>query len=231
MRVRDIVMAARQRLGDTQTPYRWQNEELIDSVNSALSQITALLNPFTSEWIIKLIPGKNDYELPPYFHHLISVAIDGVTVPQRDIRGYDWVQKNLHEAVLPKTVSTPPSVLDVVEHTQKSVVGFEDRVIVTADLHKLYIYPVTEEMKKAVVSYHTEEQIAYMDDEINLPERFRDAILFYVLHMAHQSPVRADGEGKTVYYLNLFEKQIDTLRAQIYANKHSRRIRSNYNRI
>ena len=235
MTVHDIILAVRKRLNDVQDIKRWSNEELIDSVNSALSDITTELNPFTAEWVIELIDGKSKYELPPYFYRLINVVVNGKTVREENIKGFEWVQKNLH--------------------------AIEHEIVVTVDLHHLYIYPAIFNTKRvalekqakkeesfarkrellaqrdliardqAIVTYNYEEQVAYVKDTINLPERFRDAIVYYVMHHAHQSPVREAGEQKSIYYLNLYREKIEKLRQQIYANKHSRRLRSPHIRI
>lgn len=235
MRVNDIILAVRARLHDTGSKKRWSDEELIDSINSALSAITMALNPFTGEWVIELVDGKSKYELPPYFYRLINVVFDGKIIREENIKGFEWVQKNLH--------------------------CIENEVVVSTDLHHFYIHPpefnqervalekkVTETKDfrekerllakknsiprdRVVLTYNYEEQIAYLEDTINLPDRFRDAIVFYVMHLAHQSPVREGGDNKSLHYFSLYERQIEKLNAQVSANKHGRKLKSPYIKV
>lgn len=230
MIVNDIILSVRQRLGDTKDKKRWSDEELIDSINAALSAITMAVNPFTSEWAIRLVDGQSRYELPPYFYRLINVKFNDKIIPEEHIKGYEWLQKNLGCLGRQRIVSADlhhfyiyPSVFN------EKRVALEKEIEVTTNIHeqrKLRAELEAVPYDKAFLTYNYEEQVAYIKDVINLPERFSAAIVFYVMHLAHQTPVLESAENKSMHYLNLYQNQIKKLSEQVYANKHSRKIRS-----
>ncbi len=203
MIVNDILLSVREKIGDKdRTNYRWSDEELIDAINSSLCDITQEINPWDDgEWIIPLQEGQNRYELPPYFHKLKFVKINKNIIDKSCIVGYDTFIKS-----------------------------GESSHVVSISINNFHIKPVKKD-DVVVVYYDRQEQIAYIKDKINLPDSYKDAIVFYVCHLLNQSPVRKDGDQKSITYLNLYEKKIAKLRESAWHNKHSKVIRSTHVRF
>ncbi len=204
--VSDVVLRIRKRLGDTDsTKYKWNDEELIDYINSSLSQISAELLVFTDKKEIGLENGKGRYALPFDLVTVISVNINNLPVV---IKSFEWLENNKH-------------TLD------------NDNFYVCMDEDSIYIYP-EESIKdgaKLEIGYKYIVQVNDLNDEINLSLLASDAIMFYSLHLAFQINTSEKNEKKSINNLNLFNNQISIIKSKFYSNKHSRKIRSKYRKV
>jgi hypothetical protein len=231
VKVNDLLLSLRAKLNDERVKKQWSDEELIDNINSALSALTEDLNPWDDgEWIIPLTNNKSRYELPPYFFALSSVFINGKRLPRECILGYKAFKniENPRHTIVANSINNlhiKPAVFNKEYEALKKEIEEEKYMAKKAELTKKLETLPTDVMK---VYFDREEQVAYKEDIINLPDRFKDAIVFYCMHLAHQNPVREDGDNKSVFYLNLYDKKVSRLKSSVYRNKHSKRLRSKH---
>jgi hypothetical protein len=234
MRANDIILSVRSIIRDEDIKKKISDEELIDSINSALSAIAEDLNPWDDgEWIITPTHDKSRYELPPYFFSLSSVFINGKRLAKEAILGYKTFKDcdNPHTTIVSTSINNfhiKPTLFNEKKRMLLEELKKEKDLTKKAQLKKEYD-EMPDDMIK--VFYDREEQIAYKEDIINLPDRFRDAIVFYVLHLAQLHPIRKDGDAKSLTYLQLFERRIEKLKSSVYRNKHSKRIKSPYIKV
>jgi hypothetical protein len=101
------------------------------------------------------------------------------------------------------------------------------------DEQSFFLYP--QELLKAgmkvEVNYNFVEQVLLKTDNIPISLMAKNALLFYSMHLAYQIYTSDKNTGKSTHYLNLYDKEILSLRELYYKNRHSKGLRSPFVRI
>ena len=200
----DILLAARSRLNDTDTKkYRWSDEELIDYINSSLADISKELECFTHKEHIYIKNRESRYRLPHDILRVLSVSIDDKPIT---IKGYEYMSKHKHD------------IYDL---------------CVYFDEQSFFLYPIEklEDGKKVEIDYKYIPQIEHKSDYIKISKLAKKAILFHTLHLAFQINTSEKNAGKSTHYLNLYDKEIATLRVTYFKNKHSKDIKQKFRKV
>lgn len=200
----DILLAARSRLNDTDTKkYRWSDEELIDYINSSLADISKELECFTHKEHIYIKNRESRYRLPHDILRVLSVSIDDKPIT---IKGYEYMSKHKHD------------IYDL---------------CVYFDEQSFFLYPIEklEDGKKVEIDYKYIPQIEHKSDFIKVSKLTKKAILFHTLHLAFQINTSEKNAGKSTHYLNLYDKEIATLRVTYFKNKHSKDIKQKFRKV
>lgn len=206
IRVSDVILKIRTRLGDTDyTKYKWSDEELFDYINSSLTHIATEFLIFTDRTEIDLKAGVNRYKIPNNSINVISLNINNIPV---GIKSLAWIQNNLNNIN-------------------------KNDFYVCFDEQSLYIYPISNILDdmKIEMFFNYIPQIDNIEDEINISILANDALLFYSLHLAFQINTSEKNATKSLNYLNLFERQMEKIKGVLIGNKQSKKIRSKYKRV
>ena len=200
----DILLAARSRLNDTDTKkYRWSDEEIIDYINSSLADISKELECFTHKEHIYIKNNEDRYRLPHDILRVLSLTIDEKPIT---IKGYEWVSKNKH------------NIYDL-------CVYFDEQSFLLYPIEKL------ETGKKVEIYYKYIAQIENKSDYIKISKLAKKAILFHTLHLSYQINTSEKNAGKSTHYLNLYDKELATLRISYFKNKHSKDIKQKFRKV
>lgn len=204
IQVNDILLAARSRLNDTDTKkYRWSDEELIDYINSSLADISKELECFTHQEHIYLNENEDRYRLPHDILRVLSVTIDEKPIT---IKGYEWVSKNKH------------NIYDLCAYF---------------DEQSFFLYPISKfrDGQKVKIDYKYIFQVEHKSDYIKISKLAKKAILFHTLHLSYQINTSEKNAGKSTHYLNLYDKEIATLKVIYFKNKHSKDIKQKFRKV
>ncbi|WP_418179768.1 hypothetical protein ACNSOO_04700 [Aliarcobacter lanthieri] len=196
----DIILLMRSRLGDADAK-KWSDEELIDYINSSLADISKELEPFTHQEYILLKEKENRYRLPHNTLRVLSVNIDDKPIT---IKSYEWLIQN-----------------------KKNI----NDICVAFDEQSFFLYPIEKISagKKVEINYKFIEQIEKKQDFIKISTLAKKAILYHSLHLAYQAINIVDKNvGKTTQFLNLYDKELSTLRITYFKNKHSKKIKTKF---
>lgn len=200
----EIILAVRSRLNDVDSAkYRWSDEEIIDYINISLADLSRELECFTHKEFFYIKENENRYELPHNNLRVLAVTINSKPIT---IKGYEYIVKNR-------------------ENISDLCVYFDEQ--------SLFLYPIekVEVGKKIEVDYKYIAQIEKKDDDIKISKLAKKAILFHTLHLAFQINTSEKNSGKSTHYLNLYDKEMMTLRFSIFKNKHSKDIKQKFIRV
>ncbi|TLS99939.1 phage adaptor protein [Aliarcobacter cibarius] len=204
IKVSEILLAVRSRLNDTDSSnYRWSNEELLDYINSSLADIGKELECFTHKEFLYVKEDTDRYSLPHDILRVLSVTIDNKPIT---IKSYEYMSKHKH------------NIFDL---------------CVYFDEQSLFLYPTkkVEVGKKVEVDYKYIYQIEKKEDDINISKLAKKAILFHTCHLAFQINTSEKNSGKSTHYLNLYDKELSTLRYTFFKNKHSKDIKQKFKKV
>lgn len=206
MQVYEILLAIRSRLNDTDIKnYRWSDGELIDMINSSLANLSKELLMFSYTEIYTIKNGENRYRLPHNCMRVISVNIENNPAI---IKSFDWMSHHKH-------------TID------------DDNYYVCMDEKSFFLYPkeLLKDGMKVEVNYNFIEQINLKTDEIPISLVAKNALLFYAMHLAYQINTSDKNTGKSTHYLNLYDKEVLSLRELYYKNRHSKGLRSPFIKV
>lgn len=204
--VNDIILKMRSRLGDNDpSKQKWSDAELIDNINSALTQLSVSMLYATRTQKYIVTGTHNHFELP---HNMARVVAITVNEERVTIKSFEWLQNNKQS-------------LD------------KDTFTVCMDDTSFFLYPLEllEDGLEVAFYYNYIQQINDVSETINLPIVLGDAILFYALHMSLQVNTSDKNTSKSTHYLNLYDRQVQIAGAALHKNKHSKRLTSKYKRI
>ena len=204
--VNDIILKMRSRLGDIDTlKQKWSDAELIDNINSALSQL-AVSMLYATRGQKYIVSGTNNrFELPHNMARVVAITINEERVT---IKSFEWLQNNKSELK-------------------------DDEFTVCMDDTSFFLYPLAllEDGLEIVFNYNYIQQINDVSETIDLPVLLSDAILFYAMHMSLQVNTSEKNANKSAHFLNLYERQVQMMSMTLHKNKHSKRLTSRYKRI
>lgn len=204
--VSDIILKMRSRLGDNDPlKYKWSDAELIDSINSALIQLSTHMLTSTRVRRYATTATNNRYELPHNMVKVIAITIENEPVI---IKSFEWIQNNKN----------------ILSHNV---------FYVCMDEQSFYLYPIEllKDAPEVEFSYNYIQHINDASENIDMTPLLSDAILFYAMHLSLQVNTSEKNAGKSMQYLNLFKDQVATLSGAIYKNKHSKKLTTRYKRI
>lgn len=204
--VNDIILKMRSRLGDIDTlKQKWSDAELIDNINSALSQLAVSMLYATREQKYIVSGTNNRFELPHNMARVVAITINEERVT---IKSFEWLQNNKSELK-------------------------DDEFTVCMDDTSFFLYPLAllEDGLEIVFNYNYIQQINDVSETIDLPVLLSDAILFYAMHMSLQVNTSEKNANKSAHFLNLYERQVQMMSMTLSKNKHSKRLTSRYKRI
>jgi hypothetical protein len=202
--VSDVILKIRSRTQDKKAE-KWSDEELIDAINSSYIKLATDLLLFTDIKIITTIQDKFRYEMPYGMVRAMSYKLDGI---QAVIKSFEWVSS--HEEEL------------------------EDYdLIVYQDEKSFFIYPENiKSDQKIKLTYNYTETIASEDDELKIPMYAQNALLFYTMHLVHQvGNVSTKQVDKSMQYLGLYHQELISVKSTIARNKHSRNLKSKFQKV
>ena len=202
--VSDIILKIRSRTQD-KNGEKWSDEELIDAINSAYIKIAIDLLLFTDIKIITTIQDQFRYQLPYGLIRAMSYKLDGV---QATIKSFEWVSNNDEE--------------------------LEDYdLIVYQDEKSFFIYPENiKSASKIKITYNYTETISSEDNELKIPMYSQNALLFYTMHLVHQvGNVSTKQVDKSMQYLGLYHQELISVKSTIARNKHSRNLKSKFQKV
>ena len=133
----------------------------------------------------------------------LSVSIDDKPIT---IKGYEWVLKNKH------------NIYDLCAYF---------------DEQSFFLYPIGKfkDDDKVKIDYKYIFQIEHKSDYIKISKLAKKAILFHTLHLSYQINTSEKNAGKSTHYLNLYDKEIATLRVTYFKNKHSKDIKQKFRKV
>jgi cyanate lyase len=101
------------------------------------------------------------------------------------------------------------------------------------DEQSFFLYPIEklETGKKVEIDYKYIAQIENKINFINISKLAKKAILFHTLHLSYQINTSEKNAGKSTHYLNLYDKEIATLRVTYFKNKHSKDIKQKFRKV
>jgi len=202
VRVRDVVLGVRQRLGDTDaSEYRYAPMEIIDAINQALADLSDRLLCFPRTWIIPLKSGVYRYHLPDDFLRLISVRYNGSLI---------------------ETIKSLEAMETLADRPRGMAVALDPATI--------HLYPDVEisEEDRLELSYYGIESINDESDTLKLPSQAKMALIYHVLGELYDAPVRKNGTEKSNRYRQLYLSELAKLRNRLRGNMQSKRVRSPY---
>lgn len=200
----EILAATRSRLNDIDSSkYRWSDEELIDYINSSLADLSKELECFTHKEYIYVKENTDRYRLPYDVLRILSVTINNQPII---IKGYEYITKNKH------------NIYDL---------------CVYLDEESLFLYPISKVKvgEKVEIDYKYIAQIDQVSDEIKISKLAKKAILFHTIHLAYQINTNEKNSGKSTHYLNLYDKELSTLKIIFFKNKHSKDIKQKFRKV
>lgn len=200
----EIILAVRSRLNDVDSAkYRLSNEEIIDYINISLADLSRELECFTHKEFFYVKDNEDRYKLPHDILRVLAVTVDSKPIV---IKGYEYIVKNR-------------------ENISDLCVYFDEQ--------SLFLYPIEkiETGKKIEIDYKYIAQIEKIDDEIKITKLAKKAILFHTLHLAYQINTSEKNSGKSTHYLNLYDKEMVTLRFSAFKNKHSKDIKQKFRKV
>ena len=202
IQVNDIILHLRSRLGDLDAK-KWSDEELIDNINSSLADISKELEPFTHQEYIFVNENENRYRLPHNILRVLSVNIDDKPIT---IKSYEWLIQNKNNI---------------------------DDIYVCFDEQSFFLYPIERLPvgQKVEINYKYIEQVEFKTDFINISILAKKAIQFHALHLSYQINTSEKNIGKSTQNLNLYDKELSTLRITYFKNKHSKKIKSKFRNV
>ena len=214
LQVSDVLVNMRSRLNDTDSSkYRWSDEELIDMINSSLANLSRRLFLFTHEEIVTIQEDTstmgsgmiNRYPLPNNCIRVIAININNQLAT---IKSFEWMSKNKNH----------------IDH---------DNYFACMDEQSFFLYPKELLLKdmKVEVTYNFIEQINTKKDNIPISLSAKNALTFYAMHLAHQITTSKESKGKSIYYLRLYDKEIEQIKELYYKNRHSKRLRSPFKKV
>ena len=182
---------------------RKQDEELIDYINSSLADISKELECFTHQEHIYLNENEDRYRLPHDILRVLSLTIDEKPIT---IKGYEWVSKNKH------------NIYDLCTYF---------------DEQSFFLYPISKfrDGQKVKIDYKYIFQVEHKSDYIKISKLAKKAILFHTLHLSYQINTSEKNAGKSTHYLNLYDKEIATLKVIYFKNKHSKDIKQKFRKV
>ena len=206
MLVDEIILKMRSRLNDKDsTKYRWGDEELIDMINSSLSDLSIELSLFTHEKTITIEENQNRYELPHNWVETIAINIDDQPVT---IKSFKWMKQN------------------------KNIID-NDNFLGCMDEQSFFLYP--ESMLKAgmkvVLDYEFIEQIEEKEDDIPISLMAGKALLYHSMHLALQINTNDKNRDRSTHYLRLYDKEIEKISKKYAKNRHSKKIKSKFTKV
>lgn len=200
----EIILAVRSRLNDIDSAkYRLSDEEIIDYINISLADLSRELECFTHKEFFFIKENEDRYKLPHDILRVLAVTINSKPIV---IKGYEYIVKNR---------------INISE------------LCVYFDEQSLLLYPIekVEAGKKIEVDYKYIEQIRQKNDDIKITKLAKKAILFHTLHLAYQINTNEKNSGKSTHYLNLYDKEMMTLRFSVFKNKHSKDIKQKFRKV
>jgi len=207
IKVADIILASRSRLGDIDYKnLRFSDAEIIDAINSALAHLSEELLCFAKIWVIPCKDGVNRYELPDDYLRLISVNFNGEIITKERIIS--------------------------LEKRKNSNFFLHSKVGVGLDMQTIHIFNTKIKSSDEIeIYYNYYETIDNKDDDIKFPLIGKEAIVYFVLSLLYQSPVRVNGLDRANYYRSLYEIELKKLRSRVNKDRQSRFILSDYIRV
>lgn len=200
----EIILAVRSRLNDIDSAkYRLSDEEIIDYINISLADLSKELECFTHKEFFFIKENEDRYKLPHDILRVLAVTINSKPIV---IKGYEYIVKNR---------------INISE------------LCVYFDEQSLLLYPIekVEAGKKIEVDYKYIEQIRQKNDDIKITKLAKKAILFHTLHLAYQINTNEKNSGKSTHYLNLYDKEMMTLKFSVFKNKHSKDIKQKFRKV
>ena len=166
---------------------RWSNEELVANINEAINQVYRRILPVKDIVHLKVITGKEVYNLPTYLLSIIQIRTEQGN-PLKEVNIEDvWYSKSNNKRIEPT------------EYTSDYLTGTL-RVYPTPlkdNLLSLLIYRLPKESK----SLYDSDDID-LRDEFNLPMLYYAASLCYMKDEANiLDPNRAN------YFMSLFDRE------------------------
>jgi len=119
-----------------------------------------------------------------------------------DVKSYDYIQKNY---------------LNIQDHT------------IAIDGVRLHLYPTSNKSMRFSYNYYI--QIEEIEDNIELPLFTKNAIVFYVMHLAHQTQTSKNSHLKTKDYFSLYKAEINMIKETLLSNKNSKKVRTTYQKV
>jgi len=202
IQVNDIILFVRSRLGDNEAK-KWSDYELIDLINSSLSDISRELEPFTHKEFIIIKKNQDRYKLP--FNILRVLSVNYKNVPL-SIKSFEYLMQNRHNI---------------------------NSLCVCFDEQSLFLYPLEKFKvgEKIDIFYKYIEQVKSKQDFINISILVKKALQFHTLHLAYQVNTSEKNINKSNMYLSLYDKNLETLRVTYFKNKHSKKLRNKFRSI
>jgi len=131
-------------------------------------------------------------------------------------------------SIIHASVADEDCIIKSYDYLQKNYLNISDYTIALDGIN-LHLYPrVTDKMR---FSYNYFIQIDEIEDEVQLPLFVKNALVFYVMHLAHMSPVKSENMKLSVDYLKLYKTEIQTIKDTLLSNKNSRNTKTKHQRI
>ncbi len=207
MFISELLLPIRSKLNDKeQTKYRWSDNELIDNINAGIANVSKDLLIFSDSKIVPYENGVIQYPLPQNMLKIASISIEQ-TVAQ--VKSYDWIANNKHK------------------------MSKMSALYVCFDYESFYLYAdkTIKDGTNIDIKYYYIPQVSTPQCEIAMPIILKDAIVFYAMHLAHQTPVKEKNDQISMRWLELYEKEIAKHKPMFYSNKQSKSIRSKYRKV
>lgn len=205
VKIGDVILGLKSRLGDTDSASpRYSDPEIIDAVNSALSHLSEELLCFRRTWFVPCADGVGRYELPGDFLRLISVKYKDEIITD----------------------------IESMEHRMTRRDGTAD-FGVSLDMQTVHIFPAENIEKEDVIElyYHYFETVSDTRDTVSLPNSAKEAIVFYVLYLLYQNPIKKDGLKISAQYFQNYQMSLRALRSRVRMNAQSKNMQTAYRKV
>ena len=95
------------------------------------------------------------------------------------------------------------------------------------------MYPISKfrDGQKVKIDYKYIFQVEHKSDYIKISKLAKKAILFHTLHLSYQINTSEKNAAKSTHYLNLYDKEIGTLKVIYFKNKHSKDIKQKFRKV
>jgi hypothetical protein len=200
--VAEIVLSARTKLGDTDIEkYRYSDVEIIDAINDALAVMSEDLLCFSRTWVVECKKCVNRYLLPADFLRPISLLFN-----KKLITNIESMESRINNK------------------TTRSGVAYDNQTI------HLFLGEI-KASDEIEFYYNYFETVSNIEEAINLPNNAKEIIVYYVLHLLYQNPIKKDGLKRSEYYLAMYERKKIPFRSRLRKNTQSKHIRSGFKKV
>lgn len=195
-----MIAKLRSRLRD-ELKEGWSDDELLDTVNLALSAIAHDFMIWKGRWNTLTSSGVDTYSIPEDFMAPISLIVNGVPTP---IKGTEYALRD-------SSSNDACAFIDI-----NSLI--------------LYPMPSVDDIP-VILNYHGIQQCSDINSVLKIGLEHADTVMYYSLSQALQKEANEDSLAKSKHYLSLYKDRVKAVSKINHQRKNTSGITSRYQKV